>query len=154
MKTTLLLLCGFVLCSLSLSAQTYNEEVDLYQSMFGMEKKAYVAQFISMEKETAMLFWDIYNKYEVDRKELGKKRLALLQAYADKYETLSTDDTDQLIKDVMSQRKALDKTIEKYYKQIRKSVGTREAAQFYQIENYILSAIRLNILETIPFFKE
>ena len=41
-----------------------------------------------------------------------------------------------------------------YYKKIKKSSGSKEAAQFYQLENYILSAIRLEILSNIPFFDE
>ena len=154
MKTTFIFTAFLLLSTQWLSAQPMTEEIDFYQSIFGMEKKAYVAEFIPMQTETAMVFWDIYNKYEAERKALGKKRIDLLLNYADKYETLSDQDTDQLIKDVMVQRKSLDKTIEKYYKQLKKNVGSQEAAQFYQIENYVLSAIRLSILESIPFFGE
>jgi hypothetical protein len=35
-----------------------------------------------------------------------------------------------------------------------KTVGIKPAAQFYQLENYLLSAIRLEILDNIPFIGE
>ena len=47
-----------------------------------------------------------------------------------------------------------DKLIADYYKKIKKSAGTKAAAQFYQIEGYILSKIRSTIMENIPLIGE
>ena len=66
----------------------------------------------------------------------------------------NTEKTDELMKAVMAQKKSLDKLIDKYYKKIKKSSGSNVAAKFYQLENYILGAVRLEILGTIPFFDE
>ena len=96
----------------------------------------------------------LYDEYEVQRKLLGQKRLQLLVNYANNYGVMGDEETDQLMKVVMTQKKSLDKLIDKYYKKIKKSSGSKAAAQFYQLENYILSAIRLEILDNIPFFDE
>ena len=153
-KTALSLIIGFMLSSSIAIGQSIDDELALYQSIFGMEKKTLVADFISLDEEKAVIFWDIYYEYEAERKLLGKKRVELLMDYADNYQNIDADKTDELVKAIMVQRKALDKSVEKYYKQLRKSVGSTEAAQFYQIEMYILSAIRLSILDAIPFFGE
>jgi len=59
-----------------------------------------------------------------------------------------------MINDIMALSKANNSLIEKYYKKMNKEINAVEAAQFYQIENYILSKVRCGILEKIPFFGE
>jgi transcription termination factor NusB len=147
------LVLGFMIVMSNVSlAQSIQEEIDMYQAVFGMEKKAMMAEFLNNEDDVT--FWALYDEYEVERKLLGQKRLQLLENYANNYGVMGDEQTDQLMKAIMTQKKSLDKLIDKYYKKIKKSSGSKEAAQFYQIENYILSAIRLEILSNIPFFDE
>jgi hypothetical protein len=68
--------------------------------------------------------------------------------------SLNDTRTDEIIKDIAIQKKSLDKLIFKYYKKMSKMVGVKPAAQFYQLENYLLNAIRMAILENIPFIGE
>ena len=153
MSKKFVLVLGFFIVASNLSlAQSYQEEVDMYQAVFGMEKKAMTLEFLNNEGDVA--FWAIYDEYEVERKLLDQKRLQLLANYVDNYGEMTDEKTDQLMKAIMAQKKSLDKLIDNYYKKIKKSSGSIEAAQFYQLENYILSAIRLKIMDTIPFFDE
>ena len=149
----IVLILGFVIgistCSL---AQSNQEEIDMFQAVFGMEKKAMMTEFLNDENDSA--FWTFYDQYEVERKLLGQKRLELLENYANNYGAMTDEKTDELMKKIMVQKKGLDKLIDKYYKKIKKSSGSKKAAQFYQLENFILSAIRLEILGSIPFFEE
>jgi hypothetical protein len=62
--------------------------------------------------------------------------------------------TDEIIKEVISLQGKNDKLIADYYKKIKKGSGTKAAAQFYQIEGYILSKIRSTIMENIPLIGE
>ena len=58
------------------------------------------------------------------------------------------------MKEIQNMAKANEKAILSYYKKIKKSSGSKAAAQFYHLENYFLSAIRLTILESIPVIGE
>ena len=133
---------------------TDTNEVDYYQSLFGMAKKTLVSEFVDLKDYPADQFWALYDAYEAERKELGKSRLDLLENYAKNYLTLDEAKTDELVKQMDVQKKNLDKLIFKYYKKMSSAVGAKPAAQFYQLENYLLSAIRLAILESIPFIGE
>lgn len=82
--------------------QSNKEEVDLVQSAFGMEKKAMVAEFIKLEGTQKDAFWVAYDEYETKRKELGKKRIDLLNKYAANYATLDDASTDQIVKEMIS----------------------------------------------------
>ncbi|HEX6223514.1 MAG TPA: hypothetical protein VFZ52_03850 [Chryseolinea sp.] len=153
MKKTLLstLMVAFAFVAFS---QSNKEEVDLVQSVFGMEKKAMAAEFIKLEGAQKDAFWVAYDEYEGKRKDLGKKRIDLLNRYASSYSTLDDASTDQIIKDVMKLQGENDKLISTYYGKIKKASGVKAAAQFYQFENYILSKIRAEIMEGIPLIGE
>ena len=97
------------------NAQTNKEEVDLMQAAFGMEKKAIVAEFVKLTEAQSEAFWQIYDEYETQRKELGIKRLELLYQYAEKYMTMSNEEADEWTKAVMKLSASTDKLINTYY---------------------------------------
>ena len=150
-RSTLIIALLTIFTTISFS-QSNTEEIDFYQSIFGMEKKQAVAEFLQLEEEDA--FWITYDEYEKERKELGKKRVDLLNNYADNYLTLTDEKTSEIIEQMMSQRKQIDKLINSYYNKVKKESGVKVAAQFYQFEYYYLVAIRLIIMEEIPFIGE
>lgn len=152
-KKTLLTSVLLFLVSLGF-AQSNKEEVDLVQSIFGMEKKAMVTQFIKLEGPQKDAFWAAYDEYETKRKELGKKRIDLLNKYAASYGTMDDAATDKIVNETISLQTATDKLIVTYYKKIKKAVGAKPAAQFYQFEGYVLSEIRAAIMENIPLIGE
>lgn len=137
--------------SASAFAQSNKEDVDFIQSIFGKEKKIIVNDFIKLEGAQKDAFWKIYDEYETKRKELGQKRIALLEKYASTYTTMDDAATSQIVKETIALGAANDKLIASYHKKLEKATGAKAAAQFYQIEAYFLAEIRAAILENIPF---
>jgi hypothetical protein len=152
MKKLLVIAVMFV--SFASVAQSNKEDVDLIQSIYGKEKKAIVAEFIKLEGAQSDAFWKLYDEYENERKVLGKQRIALLERYASSYMTLDDANTDQLMKDMIALGTKTDKLIGTYYGKMKKASGVKAAAQFAQLESYLLSVIRANIFENIPFIGE
>jgi len=150
MKHVLVLLVALFISTISF-AQTYNEEVDMLQALYGSEKRDIVENFIVLEGEQKTAFWTLYDAYEVERKALGIQRINLIGVYAENYHNLDNDGTDVLVKEMLKLVKSNDALIEKYYKKLKKKAGVKPAAQFVQIEHYLLAAIRSEILEEIPF---
>jgi len=137
-----------------IQAQSNIEEVKVFQNLFGAEKKALVADFIKLQSPAKETFWTLYDEYEAERKELGLNRLDLLTKYAENYATLDDAKTDEIMKEMITLASKHDKLIVTYYNKIHKAVGAKPAAQFYQMEGYFLSAIRVSIMEEIPFIGE
>ncbi len=148
-KITLLLLSIFTFAFAN--AQSNKEEIDLMQSIFGMEKKAMVAEFVTVAPGHADAFWALYDEYELARKELGVTRLKLLDQYISNYDNLTAEAADKWTAEVVSLGKATDKLLNSYYKKVKKVTNPVVALQFYQLESYILSAIRVSVLEVLPF---
>lgn len=135
-------------------AQTNAEEVDLLQAAFGMEKKMIVASFVTPTDAQKDAFWRVYDEYEAQRKELGKQRIELLNQYAEQYENLTSEQANEWTAMVIDLQKKTDKLITKYYKKVKSISDGIVATQFYQVENYILTGIRIELLEGIPFVRK
>jgi len=135
-------------------AQTQNDEMQMFQTMFGMAKKEIVSEFVKIDRSKNDAFWKLYDEYESNRKQLGQKRFVVLNNYVKNYTKLTAAETDEIIEDIILLSTSQDKLIARYYNKIKREVSITAAAQFYQIEWYLQSQVRTNILESIPMISE
>lgn len=150
MKNIILLIAVMAMSVITYS-QSNNEEIDFVQAAFGMEKKAVVANFVKPNDLQKDAFWKLYDEYETERKENGRKRIQLLVQYAEEYNSMTEEQADAWTKAVIKLSADTDKLIATYYEKISKATSPIVATQFYQIEGYILTAIRMEVLASIPF---
>jgi hypothetical protein len=150
MKKLFLITAAIFMVSFAYS-QSNKDEITLMQAAFGMDKQSVVAEFVKPSPAEKDAFWKIYDEYELKRKELGKQRIALLEEYADQYLTMSGVDAAAWTKKVIALQKKTDDLISTYFAKVNKVSDGIVATQFYQIENYILAAIRAQILQKVPF---
>ncbi|MEI7981868.1 MAG: hypothetical protein WCI71_09445 [Bacteroidota bacterium] len=150
MKKYILIIAALFLASFAYT-QSNKEEVDFMQAAFGMEKKAVVADFVKPSPAQKDAFWKLYDEYETQRKELGKQRIVLLQQYADQYLTMTAVQADAWTTKVIDLQKKTDNLIVTYYSKVKLISDGLVATQFYQIESYILTAIRAQVLQNVPF---
>lgn len=151
MKKSNILLLLLTLVFSNLNAQSTKEEVDYIQSLFGMEKKALVAEFVNPDAAQKDAFWKLYDQYETSRKELGKKRIELLLKYGENFENLNNELASKLLKEILVLTQKNDKLLASYVKKAGKATSPVVAMQFHQIEMYILSEIRISIAGDLPF---
>jgi hypothetical protein len=149
MKKIALLLLAFFVVAL-VRAQSNKEEIELMQAAFGIEKKAMVEEFVKMEPSQKDAFWKLYDEYETVRKDLGKKRLDLLEKYANNFSNISNESADAMTQEIISLSKKTDALLTSYVGKIKKVTNPVVSMQFYIVEGYILSGIRLSILEQLP----
>jgi len=147
-KLTLLFIAIFAFSFVN--AQSTKEEVDLMQAAFGMEKKAMMAEFVKVDASQADAFWKLYDEYETARKVYGQQRIKLFDTYLENYNKLTNETADKWTNEVITLQKNTDKLLLTYYNKIKKATNPVVALQFYQVEGYILSGIRLSILEELP----
>jgi hypothetical protein len=153
MKKYILVIAATLMASVSY-AQSNKEEVDLMQAAFGMDKKAVVAEFVKPTPAQKDAFWKLYDEYETQRKELGKQRIAVLEQYANQYQTMTSEQADAWTKKAIDLQKKTDGLIATYTGKVKGISDGIVALQFYQIENYILAGIRAQIFDQIPFVEK
>jgi len=140
--------------AITAKAQSNAEEIALMQSVYGMQKKDLIAKHMKLEAGQADLFWQLYDEYEVARKEIGLKRLKNIELYAEKYENLTGEDANAIIKASMDVQKSFISLWEKTYKNMSKSISPVSAAQFIQAEMFFENMIRQELSMDIPLIGE
>lgn len=150
----LILAAIITVIAFSSKAQSNAEEIDLMQSLYGMKKKELVAKHMKLETGQADIFWQIYDEYEVARKEIALKRLKNIEFYAETYENFTNEDADILMKKSMEVQSEFVKLWNKTYKKISKSINSVSAAQFIQAEMFFEDMVRKELLMEIPFIGE
>lgn len=147
-KPILTLLLIISLCFEGIS-QSNQDELQLMQSLYGMEKRDIVAEFVELSEAQENEFWSLYDEYENKRKELGQERFDLLQRYVDDYGEVKPENAENFMKQAIPIRIKTDKLRDNYYNKIKSRTDPVVAMQFYQIENYLSDAIRMELLEEI-----
>lgn len=153
MKKYILITFALFLASFAYT-QSDKEEIDLMQAAFGKEKKDIVADFVQLSDNQKEPFWKLYDEYETKRKEIGKERIELLKQYAAQFMTMNSEQADEWTKKVIEVQKKTDNLIVTYYTKVREVTDGVVATQFYQIEGYILTMMRMQLLQEVPFLKK
>ncbi len=152
MKRIIITLSLLTLC---LAAYAQATETELVRSAFRLEKKAVVAEFLQLGDADAGKFWPIYEKYEQERvSSVGNRRVQLIENYAKQYETMDDATADKMVSESASIQKKEVALREKYYNMVKKSVGIGIAARFYQIEDVISVAARMQLYNNMPLLQK
>ncbi len=129
-------------------------EIEMFQSMYKIEKKAMLMDFLSLTEEDAKVFWPIYEEYEAERVKLGARRIELIQKYAEEYETLTAEQADELMMESFSIRAKEEKLQQKYYKKVKKASGALRAVQFIQFERFVRTSVDNKLNGQLPLVGE
>lgn len=145
---------SFILLQTSAIAQVSKSEYELLKDNFKLEKKALVMSALKLTPAQDTAFWPLYNKYEEERTTISKTSWDLTAEYANKYATLTDQESEKMIATSIKVNQDLLKLRDKYLKTISKKVSPRIAARFIQLEDYLYTSLRADFMEMIPFIDE
>lgn len=132
-------------------SQTTKGELEVAQDIFGMGKKAMVANFVELPETD--IFWTIYEEYETERAEIGEASYNVLLEYAGNYVNYSDDRTAIIMDKVLKNRKRSEKLLASYFKKISKECGSKTATQFYMVQRFFDSTVRAKMLGSLPILE-
>lgn len=150
----LILVVIIAVFAIASNAQSNAEEFALMQSVYGMQKSDLIAKHMKIDAAQSELFWQMYDEYEVARKEIGLQRVKNIEQYAKKYETLTNEDADALVKASMAVQISFITLWEKTYKKMAKSISPITAAQFIQVEMFFENMVCQELSLDIPLIGE
>ncbi|MGL2963542.1 hypothetical protein ACSVH2_06945 [Flavobacterium sp. RSB2_4_14] len=138
----------------SFAQSTEKEDLDIIQAKYGKSKKELVNVYMNLSGEKATAFWKTYDAYEVERKNLGKEKMRIINEYAANYDNLTDAKADEIAKATLKNNMDFEKLISKYYDKTKKDIGAVNAAKFIQIEVSLQTAVRSEIQNAIPLIGE
>ena len=142
-----------VLAAGRLAAQTIavaNPDEATYRHVVTEERRNIFAANVALGPEERERFWKIYDEYVKEREPIEKERFALLQRLAQTGATIS-DDQAMALALASGRLQIADVQLRlKYAETIRKKMSGRVATRFFQIDDYVTTALRMNSLSGVP----
>jgi hypothetical protein len=152
MKTRFIVLFLLVSIPVMVNAQTVKDEIALIQSAFGLEKRAMIEEYMGLPNNSA--FWPAYEAYEIERRELMKQRILIINEYLENFDTMTDAKADEIALRTIKNNANFASLHGKHFKKIKKAVSAKDAAKFLQLDTYIQNTILLAITESLPFIGE
>lgn len=127
-----------------------DQDLALMRKDLRSQKKQLLAQNLTLSDAEATKFWPLYDQYVAELTKINDKKYTTIQAYADRYGTLSDEEAQSLIKNWLDVDIAAAQLREKYLAIVSKAIGGRKAATFAQIDRRIAAIVDLQLGSKIP----
>ena len=122
--------------------------------MIAAGRKEMVRLELGLSNEESAAFWPIYDAYEVARKELGKRRIELLEKFVSKYPAISAEELDEIVDESFDIHEELIDLEQDTYDELKDKASVMTAAKFVQIEGFLNTVIQAELQVRLPFIGE
>jgi hypothetical protein len=119
-----------------------------------LERKAVIAGQMHLSEDEGQEFWPIYNEYLTHHEAQNQELASLVQKLAREFETLDDATADELLKDYHEFRKERLELRWKTAQKLRKKLGAKHVARFYQIENKLDTILDMELVKGVPLVKD
>ena len=131
-----LLMTAFVPLAQAQDAGLATDEQILLKQV-NTDKKALFAQNLGLTEEESAKFWPVYDEYEAKVKPVQDRLLANINAFAEKYDTLTDEEAAAILKEKMAIEKEREALKQKYTAKIAKALPDKKALRYAQLETRI-----------------
>jgi hypothetical protein len=122
----------------------------LLSSDVDSKREMIVKEIMQFSDADASKFWPIYKEYDAERAKLDSAEAALIQEYANAYQTISDEKADELLNKsfkIDAQRVELKK---KYFNKLKSAISATTAAKFIEVENQLEDVAGLQATAVLP----
>ena len=132
-------------------SQVSSTEQELIKSYFKLTKMALVENAMALSEENGAIFWPLYKQYDVEASKLNQYRIDYLNDYVAQVDNITNEQVDAFLKQANAYNKKMTSLKSKYYKQMKKELSSKIAIRFMLVEEYIQTAVKYELLETLPW---
>jgi hypothetical protein len=121
--------------------------VDLLRKDIRSQKKQIIAENLELSDAEAEKFWPVYDQYAAELAKIYDVKLALLNDYADSYNTMTGEQAENYIRKRAEVEQSIMQMRLKYMPAFRKVLSGRETALFYQLDWRLGLAIDVQLIQ-------
>ena len=127
--------------------------IELARADIKTQKALLVAANLPLTEDEAVEFWPLHREYETQLSKLNDQKLALIQRYAQTYESMTDKEAVGLAKGSFDLEEKKTDLKRKYFKKFQKVMPAAKAARFFQIENQLNMVLDLQVAASLPLIK-
>ena len=113
-------------------------------------KREVYSENLGLTTAESARFWPVYDEYEIARQKLDERYIAMINDYADKYDSLTDAQAEQLLAERMTIEKQQLDLKDEYTKKVAKVLPGKKALRYAQLESRIQNIQRRNVYSIIP----
>jgi hypothetical protein len=141
---------------LTIAVNAYAQEetpLDLEKAKNQLQKdreKIFI-EALQLSVSQAAVFHPIYVKFNNEKKKLDEELLSLFVNYATNYKQLNVELMTAFISRSEKYQQKEIGVRKKYYKLLNEAISIEVGSQFYEVDDFISTSLRINILSGLPF---
>ena len=126
-------------------------DVEKAKSILQRERETIFIEALHLSTSQAIVFHPIYVRFSKEKRVLDNLLIASFLSYTDNYQRLDKKVMHAFLKQSKQHQKKELHVRRKYYKQISNLISVELASQFYEVDDFLSTILRLNILTGLPF---
>lgn len=124
--------------------------IELLRTDVRKSKTQIMSAVMQLDAKESVVFWPIYNDFEIDLTKIGDGVLALVKNYTENYDSMTGEVADKLATKLLDLEQQRNDLKRKYYAQFKAALDPITATRFLQVENQLERVIDLQIASELP----
>ena len=153
MKKVLIVII-FLLAVNGTFAQNDRDYLEVTREVLKTEKKAVIAEAMTLTETESPAFWSLYNEYNAKMYVINTRLFDLIKDYSDNYENMTDEKSTELWTNALNVEMDLLKLEKTYFKKFLKILPGTKAVRYLQAENKIKTLVDAQLSSQIPLFEE
>lgn len=130
------------------------QDLDMLCKDIRSKKKQLMAQNLTLSDADATKFWPIYDRYVAEFSKVKDKQYAMFQEYADHFGTMTDEQANSLLKQLLDVDIAATQLRAKYLPIVSKAIGGRSGATWAQLDRRIQMMVDLQLSSQTPLVQQ
>lgn len=131
-------------------SQQANDFLEVTRAALKTEKKAMIAEVMSLTPEESEPFWALYNEYQGNLYTANTKYLNIINEFAENFDNLSGEKANDLMKRLFAYDAEILKLKKSYFKKFQKILSPQKTLMYFQAENKIHVLVEYEMAASIP----
>ena len=133
-----------------LDMATLNAAIETQRQITETQRQMVITQNMQFTAAESEQFWPLYREYRAEVAKLNDRFIAVIQRFADQYETLDDDEAMKLLKASFKIDSDRIKLAEKFSRRFNRFLPGTKVARFMQIESRLDAVLDLKVKNSIP----
>lgn len=109
---------------------------------------------MKLNKQDGQIFWTVFDEYEQERGQVDQKGMKLLETYLKNVSVFTNEQSVQFTNELTTLQQETIALRTKYFRILSEKLSGVTAARFYQVDDYVTAATKLDLLDNLPFIGE
>jgi len=146
----LALLTAMPLASHAKEKVSINADEQVLLKQIQADRRSIFADNLGLTDAESVKFWPVFDEYEAKRQKLEERYIAMVNDFANKYDTLTDEQAAKILEERMTIETKMLELKNEYTRKVAKVLPGKKALRYAQIESRITNIMRRNLYTVIP----